>query len=186
MRIITGIAKGRKLKAPEGLDTRPTADRVKQSLFNIISSRIIDSDVLDLFAGTGNLGLEALSQGAKACTFIEFNKTTYKVLKENIEALSFKDKAETYSEDAVTVLRMLNKKNKIFDIIFLDPPYSKGLIELSVAEIEKLGLLNKEGIIVSEYDINDTIPDRIGKIVNNRTVRYGRTKVSFWSWEDIK
>jgi len=96
MRIITGIAKGRKIMAPEGMDTRPTSDRVKESLFNILDNKIdiYEKKVLDLFAGTGNLGIEAISRGAVMCTLIEQNKNTFKILKENINTLNFNEKSE--------------------------------------------------------------------------------------------
>lgn len=185
MRIITGIAKGRKLIAPEGMDTRPTADRVKQSVFNIISLKLIQSSVLDLFAGTGNLGLEAISQGAKGCTFVENNKSTYNILLKNINELGFSDKSIVLKRDAIESLKQLQQKNTCFDIIFLDPPYSKGLVETAIYEIERFSMLSNDGIIISEYDINDPIPNKIGKISIYRTVKYGRTKISFWKWEDL-
>jgi 16S rRNA (guanine966-N2)-methyltransferase len=184
MRIITGIAKGRKIKAPEGLDTRPTADRVKQSLFNIIASKIYDAVVLDLFAGTGNLGLEAISQGARACTFVEQNKNSYGILTENIVLLGFESKIEKYRGEAIEALSIFSKRELTFDLIFLDPPYGKGLIDAAIKEIDKYGLLNIKGVIVSEYDIDDVIPEKIGKIAVYRTVKYGRTKVSFWTREE--
>lgn len=181
MRIITGSAKGRKLRAPEGLDTRPTADRVKESIFNIIASKIYDAKILDLFAGTGNLGLEAISRGSNECTFIEFNKNTFNILNENIKVLEFNEKSKSYNNDAKAALSILHKKEEIFDVIFLDPPYGKKLIETSIIDIDKFNMLDNGGIIISEYDINDVIPDVIGKIKIYRTEKYGRTKVSFWT-----
>lgn len=180
MRIITGIAKGRKIKAPEGLSTRPTADRVKESLFNIISKRIFEARVLDLFAGTGNLGLEAISRGAKMCTFVDSSKSSFKILKENIETLNFQNKCEAYNSDAFSALKQFGKRDIKFDLVFLDPPYSKGLVEKAVEEIYNQNLLSDGGIIVSEYDQNDNIPERIGNIRIYRTEKYGRTKISFW------
>jgi 16S rRNA (guanine966-N2)-methyltransferase len=184
MRIITGIARGRMIKAPEGMDTRPTSDRVKESLFNIISKKLRDSIVLDLFAGTGNLGLESISRGAEKCIFVENNKHAYKVLKENIDLLKFQDKSETYFQEAFTTLKTLHRINQKHDIIFLDPPYGKGLIESSIKEIYNLDLLNSGGIIVSEYDSEDNVPETIGKIKIYRTETYGRTKISFWTKEE--
>lgn len=105
MRIITGIAKGRKLTAPEGNNTRPTLDRVKESLFNIISNQISDSKVLDLFAGSGSLGLECISRGANLCIFCEKDKNTFKYLKENVINLGFSSSCELYNHDAFFVLK---------------------------------------------------------------------------------
>lgn len=180
MRIITGSAKGRKIKAPEGLDTRPTADRVKQSIFNIIALKIREAKVLDLFAGTGNLGLEAISQGASSCTFVEHNKTTFGILNENIEMLNFNSRVEKYNGEAIASLGNLANKGRDYDVIFLDPPYGKGLIEAALIEIDKKNMLTQDGLIVSEYDVNDVIPEKIGGLKIYRTIKYGRTKISLW------
>lgn len=186
MRIITGIAKGRKIMAPEGMDTRPTSDRVKESLFNILDNKIdiYGKNVLDLFAGTGNLGIEAISRGALMCTLIEQNKNTFKTLKENINTLNFNEKSEAYNQDAFSALEIFKKNNKKYDIIFLDPPYGKGLIEKAIEKIANIDLLENNGIIVSEYDENDIIPENISSIKKYRTEKYGRTKISFWTKEE--
>jgi 16S rRNA (guanine966-N2)-methyltransferase len=184
MRIITGIAKGRKILAPEGMDTRPTSDRVKESVFNIISKKVYGARVLDLFSGTGNLGLESLSRGADWCTFIEKNKNTHKILIENINNLGFKDKSQVYNNDAFEVIEMIGKNTTKYDIIFLDPPYSKGLIEKAILKIDEINLINSDGIIMSEYDENDVIPEAINNFKIYRTEKYGRTKISFWNKED--
>jgi 16S rRNA (guanine966-N2)-methyltransferase len=183
MRIITGIAKGRIIKAPEGLNTRPTSDRVKESVFNIISKKIYGARVLDLFSGTGNLGLEAISRGAEVCTFVESNNLTYKTLSLNIETLGFVSNSELYKGDAFDVLGKLGKDNKKYDIIFLDPPYSLGLVESSIKKISTLMLLDKNGIIISECDEKDIISDNINDIKMYRTEKYGRTKIYFWNKE---
>lgn len=184
MRIITGIAKGRIIKAPEGLNTRPTSDRVKESIFNIISKKIYGARVLDLFSGTGNLGLEAISRGAEVCTFVENNNLTYKTLSLNIENLGFVSNSELYKGDAFDVLGKLGADNKKYDIIFLDPPYSLGLVESSIKKISALLLLDKKGIIISECDEKDIISDNIFDIKIYRTEKYGRAKIYFWKMEE--
>lgn len=183
MRIITGIAKGRIIKAPDGLNTRPTSDRVKESLFNIISKKIYGARVLDLFSGTGNLGLEAISRGAELCTFVESNNSTYKILAFNIESLGFIANTELYKRDAFDVLETLGESNKKYNIIFLDPPYSMGLVEKSIKKISELMVLEENGIIVSECDEKDIIPENIYDIKIYRTEKYGRTKIYFWNRE---
>lgn len=183
MRIITGIAKGRVIKAPEGLNTRPTSDRVKESFFNIISKKIYGARTLDLFSGTGNLGLEAISRGAEVCTFVESNNSAYKILAMNIEALGFVSSSELYKRDAFDTLEMLGKSNKKYDIIFLDPPYSMGLVEKSIKKISELKILRKDGIIISECDEKDIIPEKIYDIKIYRAEKYGRTKIYFWNEE---
>lgn len=180
MRIITGTAKGRVIIAPEGQDTRPTSDRVKESLFNIISKKIYSARVLDLFSGTGNLGLESISRGAEACTFVEKNNNTYKILSMNIEKLGFISNSELYKGDAFDVLETLRKNNRKYDIIFLDPPYSMGLVEKSIKRISELMLLDKNGIIISECDEKDSVPESIYNIKIYRVEKYGRTKIYFW------
>lgn len=180
MRIITGTAKGRVIIAPEGQDTRPTSDRVKESFFNIISKKIYSARVLDLFSGTGNLGLESISRGAEACTFVEKNNNTYKILSMNIEKLGFISNSELYKGDAFEVLETLRKNNRKYDIIFLDPPYSMGLVEKSIKRISELMLLDKNGIIISECDEKDSVPESIYNIKIYRVEKYGRTKIYFW------
>lgn len=184
MRIITGVAKGRSIKAPEGENTRPTSDRVKESIFNIISKKIYASKVLDLFSGTGNLGLESLSRGAEACTFVEKNRDTYKILAYNIENLKFTPNSETYRLDSFEVLETLGKNKRKYDIIFLDPPYSMGMVEKAIKRISELGILERDGIIISECDEKESIPEKILSIKIYRTEKYGRTKIHFWHEED--
>lgn len=181
MRIITGSAKGRKILAPEGLTTRPTSDRVKESVFNILYNVRNFDAVLDLFAGSGNLGLEAISRGAKKCVFVEQDKQSYNVLIQNIKSLKFDAYSEYYRQDAFIALQLLSKRGIKFDLIFLDPPYSKGLVEKSIEEIIKNNLLDNDGIIVSEHDEKEDIPNEVAGIKKYRQEKYGRTIVAFWS-----
>ncbi|SKA92313.1 16S rRNA (guanine(966)-N(2))-methyltransferase RsmD [Caloramator quimbayensis] len=185
MRIITGIAKGRKIKVPEGNNTRPTLDRVKESIFNIVNNRIPDSFILDLFAGSGNLGLECISRGSKSCIFCEKNKTAFSYLKENVINLGFNSNCELYNHDAFFVLKKCAQRNLKFDIIFLDPPYGRNLIIESLKNIDCYNLLDTNGIIITEYDENDIIPDKIGHFTKYRTEKYGRVRISFWNKEEI-
>jgi 16S rRNA (guanine966-N2)-methyltransferase len=183
MRIITGIARGRKIVTPEGLNTRPTSDRVKESVFNIIQGHIPDAKILDLFAGTGNLGLEAISRGAESCVFIEQDRNTYKVLTQNIKSLGFESQTEAYNQEALAAVSILSKRGKKFDVIFLDPPYGRGLIKEAIQAISKMEIGEENSIIISEYDFSDEIPETIGIYNKFRTEKYGRTKVSFWRKE---
>lgn len=184
MRIITGSAKGRIIKSPKGMTTRPTSDRTKESIFNILSNNIYDSKVLDMFAGTGNLGLESISRGASICTFIETDKLTFKILVENISELGFNDKSESYNHDAFSVLKTISSKGVKYDLIFLDPPYGRDLITGAVKAIADLNLLEDDGIIVCEYDETDRI-DGVNKYFKTaRTEKYGRTRISFLTKEE--
>lgn len=181
MRIISGSARGTKLYTLEGITTRPTLDRIKESLFNIIQNRIYDSTVLDLFSGSGALGLECLSRGAKNCVFCDKSNKASNIIKKNIEKTKFTSNAELYTTDFKICLNKVKQDNKQFDIIFLDPPYDTNLICLATQEIIELNLLNKDGIIVAETDNEEEIIEKLKKItVNISEIRkYGRVKLLF-------
>ncbi len=173
MRVISGSARGLKLSSPDGLDTRPTTDRVKESIFNIIQNYIPCHNVLDLFAGSGALGIEALSRGSKRCTFVENNLQSFDTIKTNIEKARLTERAELLKKDAFDFLDLCRTK---YDIIFLDPPYNKGLLKKSFDYIYKHNLLSEDGIIVAETEHNGELPE------NNyfeciKNAKYGKTLV---------
>jgi len=176
MRIISGQFKGRKLKTLEGMNTRPTADRVKEALFNILGNKTYDAKILDLFAGSGALGLEALSRGASYCTFVDSSKDAISIIKENIKLCKQEENSKVINKDYVEALRLLKDK---FDIIFVDPPYSKG-IELTVLKNIK-EILSDDGIIVIETDKSDILDDEINGFLKYDTRKYGRTIISFYT-----
>lgn len=181
MRIIAGDAKGRKLYGPSGWDTRPTLDRVKESLFNILMSSVPDSRVLDLFAGTGNLGLEALSRGAARCVFVDSSRDSIRIVHKNIDMLGYGERAEVYMGDALSALQLIDRKKQSFDIIFVDPPYHRDIIPGCLQYIDSMGLLDREGIIAAEHDIKDQLPERSGALAVYRRRIYGDTSVSFYT-----
>lgn len=183
MRIITGSAKGRRIEAPEGEGTRPTSDKVKGAVFNILRNKVEDAAVLDMFSGTGNLGLEALSRGAGRCIFIEKDQKAFQILKKNITSLGFEESCEMYHQDAFISIEKIKKRGMKFDIIFLDPPYGRQMVIKAIEEISRLDILDYDGIIISEQDETDILPDKIGNIEAYRTEKYGRTKITFWSME---
>ncbi len=173
LRVISGQARGRKLLAPEGLDTRPTTDRVKESMFNLIMPYMPAESVLDLFAGSGALGIEALSRGSKHGTFVEADKAAVKIVKKNLELARQTDKAQVVEKDAFS---FLSGTSKVFDIIFLDPPYNKGMIDKALELISKQGLLAPDGIIVAECEYGGETPDdTYFKTV--KSAKYGKTNV---------
>lgn len=178
MRVITGVAKGHKLKAPKGMNTRPTTDRIKENLFNIIGDINTDSLILDLFAGSGNIGIEFLSRGAKKCYFIDSNISSYKIILENIDKTKFNDKSEVYKNTYDRVLKTLGNKTIKFDYIFLDPPYNKGLVENAVNLIEKYDLLAKDALIIIEHEKSLNLSEFNIKY-NIKTRNYGDTSISF-------
>lgn len=180
MRIISGIAKGRKLISPEGMGTRPTLDRIKQSIFNIIQGRIEDSIVIDVFSGTGSLGLEAASRGAKECYLIDKGETTFAYLKKNVENLKFEDFCKCINKDSYEALRDLGKKGIVFDLIFIDPPYLKDMIPPAVDIITEYDMLREDGLIVSKIDSSEVIYEGNGSIELIDHRKYGNTTVCFY------
>lgn len=183
MRVISGSARGLKLKSPEGLNTRPTADRIKESLFNIISPYIYDCSFLDLFSGSGSIGIEALSRGAKDATFVDFNKDSINIIKQNISLSRLEQKSTVYNLDVSNAINTLSKNNQKFDIIFLDPPYNKGLLLPTLKKIEQLDLLKDDGFIICEQHINE--PEiSLDKLYTYRTKEYKITKMVFLEYKN--
>ncbi|SHJ55207.1 16S rRNA (guanine(966)-N(2))-methyltransferase RsmD [Clostridium cavendishii DSM 21758] len=184
MRIISGKAKGRKILSPATNETRPTLDRIKESIFNIIQGYIIDSVVIDVFAGTGSLGLEAASRGAKEVYLIDKSPVTYPLLKQNIENLKFEDVCTSVNTDAYSALRSFASKGVVFDLIFIDPPYMKDLIPEAMEIVDKNKMLHEDGIIVCKIDTSEEIFEGTEniKLVDKR--KYGNTTVCFYKVEE--
>lgn len=168
MKIISGKYKGRVLEGFDIAGTRPTMDRVKESLFAMIQSYLEDATVLDLFAGSGNLGIEALSEGAKEIYLVDKNKKVCQVIKRNINKIGI-EASDIFCGDYKSALKKYQEQSIKFDIIFLDPPYQTDLVKKSIEIIEKYELLSKSGIIVAESDTLDKIifSDKI-EIVKSR------------------
>ncbi|WZL74798.1 16S rRNA (guanine(966)-N(2))-methyltransferase RsmD [Clostridiaceae bacterium 35-E11] len=183
MRVIAGSLKGRRLKTPKGIETRPTTDRVKESIFSIIHAHIIDSIIIDLFSGTGNLGIEALSRGAEKVFFVDKNKNSIQLIKENIESMGLKSKSEILFCDALKAIKQLASLSHKFDIIFMDPPYSKGLILPCMEAINAEDMLKEDGIILVEHDTKDTLPDNVGRLIKRKEKKYGNTMISIYAEE---
>lgn len=179
MRVISGTARGTKLNSIDDLSTRPTLDRVKESLFNIIQTRIVDAKVLDLFAGSGAMAIECLSRGAEKAVLCDKQHIAIKMVKQNLERTKFVDKAEVYNVDYKVCLEKL--KNEKFDIIFVDPPYKMNIAVDSIKRIIELDLLAKDGIIVLETDDEKRELEGLEKLeIDVHDVRkYGRVKLLF-------
>lgn len=152
MRVISGTARGTKLNSIDSLETRPTLDRVKESLFNIIHNKIENSTVLDLFAGSGAIGIEFISRGAKKTYFCEKSHIATQMIVQNLKKTRFENKSEIFEKDYKKCLIELSKKNIKFDIIFIDPPYKSNMAVDAVKQIISLDLLEKNGIIIIETD----------------------------------
>ena len=179
MRIITGSAKGIKLKAPLGLDTRPTADRVKESVFNILGNIVVDACVLDVFAGTGNLGLEALSRGAKAAVFVDHSNESIAVIKENAHHTHLIEHTEIYKNDVLRALDQLAQNGRSFDLVFCDPPYKKGFVQAVLEKLDNDPIMAPGGVVVMEHSRDEQILDEWKHLQLKRTERYGATLISF-------
>ena len=183
MRIITGSARGCRLKTPKGTEvTRPTADRVKESLFNILGQMVAGRKVLDIFAGTGNLGLEALSRGAESAVFVD--KATAKLITENLQLTRLQEKGIVRSGDVFAELSRQAAGKAEFSLIFCDPPYHKGLWQQALRQIDAAdGLMAENGILVVEHGAEENEIPELSRLqlVHNR--RYGHTtQLSFFQW----
>lgn len=183
LRVISGEAKGHKLKTLKSNLTRPTSDKVKESVFNIIAPIIFDKDVLDLFAGTGSVGIEALSRGARRAVFVDKSRECYHIIKENLSHTKLTERAEVYAMDVCGVLIKLSQKGDKFDIIFLDPPYGKDFVGETLACIANTNILKPDTLIIAEHDIEDVVPESVGTLSNFRRQKYGDTIISIYRQE---
>ncbi len=179
MRVIAGSAKGRKLKTPK-TDIRPLSDRSKEALFNILSTKVVDSSFLDVFAGSGSVGIEALSRGAKIAFFVEKDKRHVRIIRENLSDFGFSDRSEVYLLDALQGIKILSSKSAKFDIIFLGAPYNSPVLEEALKQLGEMELLNPNGIIVAEYRFKQKIDSEYGKISRFREEKYGDTILAFY------
>lgn len=177
MRIIAGHYKGHKLKSVKGLNTRPTSDKVKGAIFNVLGAKVQKARVLDVFAGTGSLALESLSRGAEAAVLLEKNNAAYQVIKENVELLGITQNVTVYKVDALKYLEHL--RGKEFDLIFLDPPYGKGLASQTLELIKDSRLLQEDGVIIAETSSNETLSKDLKPLEFRLEKEYGDTKIWF-------
>ena len=175
MRVISGTARGRKLKELQGMDTRPTTDKVKESMFNIVQFDIEGRQVLDLFAGTGQLGIEALSRGAAGCVFVEQRREAAALVRDNLRTCGFTGNSRVVQGDALAFAAACGEK---FDLIFLDPPYHTQLLEQALETITRFDILREHGIIVCESAADRVLPPLALPYAWGREYRYGRIKLS--------
>lgn len=178
MRVIAGKARGTKLISSEGLETRPTSDRIKESLFNIITPDLYDCCFLDLFSGSGGIGIEALSRGAKKAIFVDSSKNAFKCIQENIEKTRFQSLATVFNTTSQVALDEFKRKHRKFDIIFMDPPYNKDLINDTINLIITNELLTPNGYMIIERDFADHLT-YTQDIELWKEKKYGKTTLSF-------
>ncbi|WP_308527127.1 16S rRNA (guanine(966)-N(2))-methyltransferase RsmD [uncultured Oscillibacter sp.] len=175
MRVITGTARGRRLKELEGMETRPTTDRVKEGLFSAIQFEIEGRKVLDLFAGTGQLGIECLSRGAASAVFVDRRADAVKLIRENLKLTELADRARVVAGDSMEFLKSLKER---FDIVLLDPPYAAGLLEPAIAHLTAFDILNPHGIIVAEHPAERSLQPPAAPYRVRRAYRYGKIAVT--------
>ncbi|MCR5648435.1 MAG: 16S rRNA (guanine(966)-N(2))-methyltransferase RsmD [Oscillospiraceae bacterium] len=179
VRVITGLARGRKLSEPADSAIRPTTDMVKEAIFNIIQFDVEGRKVLDLFAGTGQLGIEALSRGAESCVFIDESAAAVKLIEKNLAACELKGGKVSRAE----ALAFLGAAGK-FDLIFLDPPYGTGLLEKALERIQEFDKLNHGGIIISESPSNAEPPELSAPYCKLKSYRYGKIRITTYTKRD--
>ncbi|MCR4434231.1 MAG: 16S rRNA (guanine(966)-N(2))-methyltransferase RsmD [Clostridiales bacterium] len=180
---MSGTAKGHKLKTVKGDTTRPTSDRVKESLFNILAGRLKDADVLDIYAGTGNLGIEALSRGAGTAVFVDKSRECTDIIKDNLVHTKLVEKATVITADVDTALTRLAQSGKQFDLVFADPPYNKNILFDTLNNLVNHDIMKDGGIVVAERDVDDPVPLEAGFLKLYREQKYGGTVLSFYIWE---
>ena len=175
MRVITGTARGRKIKEPSNYDIRPTSDQVKQAIFNIAQFDIEGRKVLDLFGGTGQLGIEALSRGAASCTFVEQRRDAVKLIRENLRECRLEEQAKVVQGDSLAFLSSCRER---FDVIFLDPPYHTDLMDRALELVTKIDILSEHGIIVCETMSQRQLPKLESPYEWGKDYRYGQIKLT--------
>lgn len=177
MRVISGTARGTVLKTPEGLSTRPTSDRVKEALFSILQFDLPGMRVLDLFGGTGQLGIEAISRGAKSCVFVDAGEKACSLIRENVKRCKMEQQCRIVRGD---YLQFLQNCRETFDIVFLDPPYAEVFLENALKKISEIDILSDRGIIICERPTEKVMPLEIPGLQLKKDYRYGKTIISVY------
>lgn len=175
MRVITGTARGMVLRTLEGDNVRPTTDKVKEAVFSAIQFEIEGRRVLDLFAGSGQLGIEALSRGAESCTFVDADKNAVRVVKSNLEKTKLDSKATVIQTDSLAFLGMTDK---IFDVAFVDPPYATGLLQKAIAKLAPH--ISEGGIVICEHPFKEEMPEEQDGLIKQREYKYSKTAVTLY------
>lgn len=179
MRIISGTNKGKKLYAPEGMTVRPTSDKIKEAIFNILGYIDEDSDVLDLFAGSGNVGIEFLARGARSCIFVDASNKSLGFVKKNLELCNFKDRARVVQSDYEKAIANLGARGEKFDYIFADPPYDLDCGANIAKKVFEHNILNQGGILIIETDKSEIVIDKLDiDVLKYKEKIYGRTRIS--------
>lgn len=180
MRVISGEAKGRRLNAPADDSIRPTADRAKETLFHIIGEKVPGALVLDLFAGSGNLGIEALSRGARRAFFVDIAKKAVATIRENLALVAFTERSTVWQEDAFSALSRLRRMGRRFDLVFSDPPYGHQLAKRSLVTLAHGQLVQGNGLVIVEHHRKDLLPKRVATLLMLDERRFGDSVLTFY------
>ena len=183
MRVIAGKARGVALKTPDGMVTRPTSDRVKEALFSIIHFDLPDASVLDLFAGTGQLGIEALSRGAKKAVFVDAGDAACKLIRENLRRTKVEHEAEIVRSDYLAYLQRCKER---FDIVFLDPPYAEVFLENALKKLTEIDILQSGGIIVAERPVGKPLDLEFLGFSRSKDYKYGNTLLTLYRKDESR
>ena len=183
MRVITGKARGVALKTPDGMQTRPTADRVKEALFSIIQFEIPCARVLDLFGGTGQLGIEALSRGAQSAVFVDASEKACALIKENLKRTKLQDCGKVIRSDYMEYLDRCREK---FDIVFLDPPYAEVFLENALKRLSEIDMLQSGGIIIAERPLDKELPWVFPGFTRSKDYKYGKTLLTIYRRDNVE
>ena len=181
MRVITGSCRGRKLVSPTGDDVRPTTDNVKESVFSIIQFSVEGRSFLDAFAGSGQMGIEALSRGASGAVFVDNSRRSLEVVRKNLGLTGLAQKARVVNADTLSYLSSCMEK---FDIAFLDPPYREGLLQNALELLPQV--MNESGYIICEHPADEELPQRTGDFIIKKSYRYGKIKITVYSGDKVE
>lgn len=180
MRVITGVAKGKKLLTLDGKDVRPTTDRIKEAIFSVIHFYLSDKIFLDLFAGSGQMGIEALSRGAVKSIFVDEDKKSINIIQNNLRSTNLYKNADVFNMKSETFLKSFYDK---VDIAFLDPPYNMGILQNVIEKITPK--INEGGMIICESSLNEKLPEEINNFVTQKVYEYSKIKITFYAHKDV-
>ena len=181
MRVISGTARGKRLKAPRGMDTRPITDMIKEALFNVLGSSIAGASLLDLFAGSGSVGIEALSRGAEQVIFIDNSNQSVKIISDNLNNCGFSENYELYRSDVFRAIEILKRRGLKFDYIYADPPFTVESIFIPLLELlDRTPLFAEEGSLIIRSSRKKTLPVKLSRLEEYRLDNYGKSSLHYY------
>ena len=181
MRVITGSARGRRLTTPAGDAVRPTTDNVKESVFSIIQFSVEGRKFLDAFAGSGQMGIEALSRGASSAVFLDNSRTSLESVRQNLELTKLSERAKILRTDTLAYLKSCRER---FDIAYLDPPYQQGLLQAALALMPQV--MQESGVVLCEHPAEEALPETVGRLTAKKHYQYGKIMITVYSDKDVE